>query len=254
MGHLDGRGAVPAALHPGDDHPRRGEDVQVQGQRRLARRRSSTATAPTPRARYILFIGPPDQDADWSDEGVEGVHRFLGRLWRLSAETAGDHAAITRCPTSCPATTSSWCARRTGRSRRSRTTCRGRFAFNTAIAAVMELTNECLALRERGAPSPGALRFALAHRVVAAVPVRAAHRGRRLRAADRASACGRSRGRRPTRASSSATRTSSSCQVNGKVRDRVRGAERRREATSSRRCAWRRRTCRRTWTARRSSR
>ena len=26
---------------------------------------------------YILFIGPPDQDADWSDEGVEGVHRFL---------------------------------------------------------------------------------------------------------------------------------------------------------------------------------
>ena len=26
---------------------------------------------------YILFIGPPDQDADWSDSGVEGVHRFL---------------------------------------------------------------------------------------------------------------------------------------------------------------------------------
>ena len=37
---------------------------------------------------YILFVGPPDQDADWSDEGVEGVHRFLGRLWRLAAETA----------------------------------------------------------------------------------------------------------------------------------------------------------------------
>ena len=37
---------------------------------------------------YILFIGPPDQDADWSDDGVEGMHRFLGRLWRLAAETA----------------------------------------------------------------------------------------------------------------------------------------------------------------------
>ena len=37
---------------------------------------------------YTLFMGPPDQDAEWSDEGVEGVHRFLGRLWRLSAETA----------------------------------------------------------------------------------------------------------------------------------------------------------------------
>ena len=32
---------------------------------------------------YILFIGAPDQDADWTDEGVEGVHRFLARLWRL---------------------------------------------------------------------------------------------------------------------------------------------------------------------------
>ena len=37
---------------------------------------------------YILFVGPPDQDADWSDEGVEGVHRFLSRLWRLAADTA----------------------------------------------------------------------------------------------------------------------------------------------------------------------
>ena len=37
---------------------------------------------------YILFIGPPDQDADWSDEGVEGVHRFLGRLWRLGVDVA----------------------------------------------------------------------------------------------------------------------------------------------------------------------
>ena len=43
--------------------------------------------ADTARA-YILFIGPPDQDADWSDEGVEGVHRFLGRLWRLGADVA----------------------------------------------------------------------------------------------------------------------------------------------------------------------
>ena len=41
---------------------------------------------------YILFVGPPDQDADWSDEGVEGVHRFLSRLWRLAADTA-DRAA-----------------------------------------------------------------------------------------------------------------------------------------------------------------
>jgi len=39
---------------------------------------------------YVLFMGPPDQDAAWSDSGVEGVHRFLARLWRLSEELRGD--------------------------------------------------------------------------------------------------------------------------------------------------------------------
>src|SRR4051794_20647913 len=43
--------------------------------------------ADTARA-YVLFIGPPDQDADWADEGVEGVHRFLGRLYRVVVEAA----------------------------------------------------------------------------------------------------------------------------------------------------------------------
>jgi leucyl-tRNA synthetase len=38
----------------------------------------------------------------------------------------------------------------------------GRFAFNTAIAAIMELTNTISKQREEGGPSPGALRFALA--------------------------------------------------------------------------------------------
>ena len=37
---------------------------------------------------YILFIGPPDQDADWRDTGVEGMYRFLRRLWRTAAEAA----------------------------------------------------------------------------------------------------------------------------------------------------------------------
>ncbi len=32
---------------------------------------------------YILFMGPADSTVDWSDEGVEGANRFLGRVWRL---------------------------------------------------------------------------------------------------------------------------------------------------------------------------
>ena len=31
-------------------------------------------------------MGPAEQDAAWADTGVEGVHRFLARLWRLGDE------------------------------------------------------------------------------------------------------------------------------------------------------------------------
>ena len=44
---------------------------------------------------YILFLGPPEQDADWSDSGVGGVHRFLSRVWRLDvAPLEGELAAL----------------------------------------------------------------------------------------------------------------------------------------------------------------
>ncbi len=33
---------------------------------------------------YVLFAGPPERDFDWSDEQVEGAHRFLKRLWALA--------------------------------------------------------------------------------------------------------------------------------------------------------------------------
>ena len=80
--------------------------------------------ADTARA-YILFIGPPDQDVDWSDEGAEGVHRFLGRLWRLAARDRRGNRAGAAAWTTRRATTSPSCARRTGRSRRSRPTWAG---------------------------------------------------------------------------------------------------------------------------------
>ncbi len=104
---------------------------------------------------YILFIGPPDQDADWSDEGMEGVHRFLSRLWRLAVETseqadagqggeAEDLELLRK---------ANWAIEKVSGDLR-------RFAFNTAIAAVMELLNECSRLRESA--SVESKRFALA--------------------------------------------------------------------------------------------
>jgi leucyl-tRNA synthetase len=103
---------------------------------------------------YILFVGPPDQDADWSDEGVEGIFRFLGRLWRLAADTAerggeplssidafssenslaGEDLELAR--------KAHWAIEKVSEDMR-------RFAFNTAIAAVMELLNDCSRLRDR---------------------------------------------------------------------------------------------------------
>ncbi len=119
---------------------------------------------------YILFVGPPDQDADWSDEGVEGIHRFLSRLWRLADETSqrwktGPHAALSptvhapsgqsaHAPTGTVelgdidgddlelARKAHWAIEKVSEDML-------RFAFNTAIAAVMELLNECSRLRER---------------------------------------------------------------------------------------------------------
>jgi len=115
--------------------------------------------ADTARA-YIMFIGPPDQDADWSDTGVEGVHRFLGRLWRLSAEAAAETPDHPIPDDLSPADLellrkAHWAIEKVTNDMA------GRFAFNTAIAAIMELTNTISKQREEADPSPGALRFAL---------------------------------------------------------------------------------------------
>jgi leucyl-tRNA synthetase len=93
---------------------------------------------------YILFIGPPDQDAAWNENSLEGVHRFLARLWRLSEELA-PHGVGPLAHTGADALSqdaltlvrkANWAIDKvTG-------DLDGRFSFNTAIAALMELVNE----------------------------------------------------------------------------------------------------------------
>jgi leucyl-tRNA synthetase len=95
---------------------------------------------------YILFVGPADQDMDWTEEGVEGIARFLRRLWRIVHEAAasGDSASegpLVRKAHETVAKVSDDIGRR--------------FVFNTPIAAVMELVNEL----GRDPSAPGA-RFA----------------------------------------------------------------------------------------------
>jgi leucyl-tRNA synthetase len=113
--------------------------------------------ADTARA-YILFIGPPDQDADWADEGAEGVHRFLSRLWRLSAEIS-DTTADEPVPSDPTGPDLDLVRKAHWAIEKVTNDMAGRFAFNTAIAAIMELTNDASRLRDQA--SAGAMRFAL---------------------------------------------------------------------------------------------
>ncbi len=82
---------------------------------------------------YILFIGPADARVDWQETGLEGMSRFLRRLWRVALEVGAQpdspaegalahkaHETIVKVTDDI------------GR----------RYAYNTAIAAVMELVNE----------------------------------------------------------------------------------------------------------------
>ena len=103
---------------------------------------------------YILFLGPPGQDADWSEDGVGGVHRFLSRLWTAARDAPPDGAPVTAAGPSPLLRKTHWAIDKVTRDMQ------GRFAFNTAIAAVMELVNEIY--RERESTPPGDVRFAIA--------------------------------------------------------------------------------------------
>ncbi len=92
---------------------------------------------------FILFAAPVDRDLEWSDQGVEGSYRFLGRVWRIlshfeEAIKAGkdsyDISALTE--------------EEKGLRRILHVTIRkvtedvrDRFMFNTAISSIMELVN-----------------------------------------------------------------------------------------------------------------
>ena len=104
---------------------------------------------------YILFLGPPGHDADWQDEGAGGVHRFLSRLWTAARDAP---AAGRTEPDGAPSPLlrkAHWAIDKVTRDMQA-----DRFAFNTAIAAVMELVNEIY--RQRDSVPAEHVRFAVA--------------------------------------------------------------------------------------------
>ncbi|MCE5254258.1 MAG: leucine--tRNA ligase [Actinomycetia bacterium] len=113
---------------------------------------------------YVLFMGPAESDAEWSDQGIEGVYRFLGRVWRqvtdalddgllsgvaqrsgsevaAGSEPAGfDEAALTAPERSLLVKANQVVAKVTQ-------DIGERFRFNTALSAIMELSNDISAAR-----------------------------------------------------------------------------------------------------------
>ena len=92
---------------------------------------------------YSLFAAPPDRDLDWQDLGVDGVYKFLGRVYRLVAlqptSRMAEHYTVAELSPE-------------GRKlvRKLHQTIRkitedfaGRWHFNTSVAALMELSNAC---------------------------------------------------------------------------------------------------------------
>ncbi|MFO7764967.1 MAG: leucine--tRNA ligase [Pelovirga sp.] len=98
---------------------------------------------------FSLFASPPEKDLEWNEQGVEGCYRFLGRVWRAVSDNIGDiqGAAAATAPFSEAATD---LRRKTHQTIKKVTEdIDGRFHFNTAIAAVMELVNAIYAFPSR---------------------------------------------------------------------------------------------------------
>ncbi len=100
---------------------------------------------------FTLFAAPPEKDLEWSDEGVEGAHRFLNRVWRLVIQYAGglkkvrvDPKVLQELPVGLKE------MRRSVHRTIKRVTedIEADFHFNTAIAALMELMNTLYLARE----------------------------------------------------------------------------------------------------------
>ena len=106
---------------------------------------------------YTLFIAPPDKEAAWSDDGVIGAHRFLNRVWylgelwiptRLKGHDNPENGATPKL------------VRKVHQTIAAVTRRIEHFEFNTAISALMELSNSISTYIDEFSPSGAALKKA----------------------------------------------------------------------------------------------
>ena len=141
----DEKGRVLSAKYKED-----GQEVVVGGQEKMSKSKNNGIDpqsiidqygADTARV-FMMFAAPPDQSLEWSDAGVEGANRFLKRVWRLATgflEKANTAANIDK---SALSTAAQDLRRKTHETiQKVGDDIERRHAFNTAIAALMELLN-----------------------------------------------------------------------------------------------------------------
>ncbi len=108
---------------------------------------------------YALFAAPPDRDLEWQEDGVAGISRFLGRVYRLGMRYQDQvKDAGARQASSAPTTPLAQALLRKLHQTISKITqdFGGRWHFNTCIAAIMELVNEIIAAEPGLADMPAA--------------------------------------------------------------------------------------------------
>jgi leucyl-tRNA synthetase len=100
---------------------------------------------------FILFAAPPEKELEWSDRGIDGSFRFIGRLWRLAEELESSLVCVQPChavPGELSAEVKQLRLKEHDTVRRVSRDIENSFQFNTAIAAIMELVNEMYALKD----------------------------------------------------------------------------------------------------------
>jgi len=106
---------------------------------------------------YSLFAAPPDRDLDWQETGIEGIQRFLGRVYRFylrNPSPAEPKMQASKGQASSPQKEALSPPARAIQRKLHQTIKRvtddfqGRWHFNTCIAAIMELVNEIYAAEE----------------------------------------------------------------------------------------------------------
>lgn len=123
---------------------------------------------------FILFAAPPERDLEWSDQGVEGAYRFLNRIWRLVCECSELNLNVNTPHSFTDLNEADKNLRRKTHATIKKVSedIEERFNFNTAISAIMELSNAINSYRnEQSKVNPAVLNEAVDNLLLLLSPI-----------------------------------------------------------------------------------